>query len=206
MSHSLPARIQERLSSYYGIDHGPSVDEFVRPSDDSREELVIRDCDDGLELSLCLPRAAVQAGHEASFDEVCQAIEGVSHFLYLVERVRCELPVTQLELELQAEVDKYVLFLHGFGPRPGASAAASSFEPRRASWIRARLFEQVTFLHPAGTERGDRYRMANDLAARFAGRLESSYARRGRFGEMRAALRRFYRVGQTEKIALARAA
>ena len=78
--------------------------------------------------------------------------------------------------------------------------------PGRAHAVRARLFEAVTFAHPPGTERGDRYRMANDLAARFARRLESAFAQRGRFDEMRAALRRFYCAGQTEKLAIAQAA
>ena len=58
----------------------------------------------------------------------------------------------------------------------------------------------------AGTEPGDRYRMANRLAARFAGRLEEVFARRGRFDQMRSLLCRFYGAGQAEKIELARAA
>jgi hypothetical protein len=52
-------------------------------------------------------------------------------------------------------------------------------------------------LHEAGTELGDRYRTANDLAARFVRRLlrcgpEATHA----------ALRRFYRAGQADKIRL----
>ena len=42
----------------------------------------------------------------------------------------------------------------------------------RAARIRTQLFEHVTYLHAADTERGARYRMANDLAARFTHRLE----------------------------------
>ncbi len=203
MAASLPARIQAWLASFYGIEHGPSVDDFVEPVDEGegREELVVRDGQDEIELALRLPRAAVEAGREPSFDELCQTIEGVSHFLYLVERARCDLSVTQLELELQAEVDKYVAFAlvknDGEGPR---------YEPMRSWSIRVRLFERVTYLHPAGTEQGDRYRMANKLAARLAGRLEANFARHGRFEQMHATLRRFYRVGQAGKIALAYAA
>ncbi len=48
--------------------------------------------------------------------------------------------------------------------------------------------------------------MANDLAARFARRLEGIFTRHGHFEPMRAALRRFYGAGQTEKIGLAQAA
>ena len=193
---TLPARIQQRLARCYGIEDAPAVDPFIEPADGERETLLVRDGGGELELLLCLPRSVLTGGRAPSFDELCQVIEGVSHFLYLVERARRELPATQLELELQAEVDKYVLLAHG----------AAGFHPARAARVRARLFDHVSYLHAADTERGARYRMANDLAARFARRLESLFTRHGRFEPMRAALRRFYGAGQSEKIGLARAA
>jgi hypothetical protein len=200
MSPTLPARIQARLAGYYGIEDAPAVDDFIEPADDDgREALLVREEGGALEVSLRLPRAAVEAPRGASFDELCQVVEGVSHFLYLAERARRELPATHLELELQAEVDKYVLFTH-------AGATPRRFHPARASRLRARLFERVRYLHGADTETGARYRMANDLAARFAGWLDASFARHGRFDLLRAALRRFYGAGQAEKIGLARAA
>lgn len=195
---SLPSRIQASLTRTYGLEEAPPVDDFIEPIEDSRREvLLIREAEDGMEVALHLPRVALEGRGRASFDELCQVIEGVSHFLFLAERARRELPVTQLELELQAEIDKYVVFV--LGPdRP--------FEPSRAARIRARLFEAVAYLHPPGTEQGDRYRLANDLASRFAGRLEASFVRRGRFAELWSALRHFYAAGQTEKITMARAA
>ncbi|MDI1446227.1 hypothetical protein [Polyangium sp. 6x1] len=202
MAPSLPARIQAALEGTYGIPEAPSVEDFIQPIDASEEEgrevLFVREDDDGVSVVLHLPRAALEATNPP-FDLLCQVVEGVSHFLCLAERARRELPVTQLELELQAEVDKYVLLVHG-------PLAARRFDPDRAARIRARLFEAVAYLHPPGTERGDRYRLANDLAARFAGRLEESFARRGHFDRMRRALRSFYAAGQSDKISLARAA
>ncbi|MDI1431222.1 hypothetical protein [Polyangium sorediatum] len=202
MAPSLPARIQAALEGTYGIPEAPSVEDFIQPIDASEEEgrevLFVREDEDGVSMALHLPRAALEP-KSPPFDLLCQVVEGVSHFLCLAERARRELPVTQLELELQAEVDKYVLFVHG-------PLAARRFDPSRAARIRARLFEAVAYLHPPGTERGDRYRLANDLAARFAGRLEESFARRGHFDRMRRALRSFYAAGQSDKISLARAA
>jgi hypothetical protein len=192
----LPARIQERLCHHYGIEDAPGVDAFIEPVDDARETLLVRDADGELEVRVCLPRAVVEGARPMSFDELCQVIEGVSHFLYLAERARRELPATHLELELQAEVDKYVLLSHG----------GAGFHPARAARVRAQLFERVSYLHAADTETGARYRMANDLAARFARRLEGIFARHRRFEPMWAALRRFYGAGQTEKIGLAQAA
>ncbi|MEO7328293.1 MAG: hypothetical protein ABI193_06930 [Minicystis sp.] len=200
---SLPARIQARLCRYYGIEDAPNVGPFIEVSKEEegeqREALLIHDHGGEIEISLRLPAAALEAGARPGFDLLCQIIEGVSHFLYVAERARRELPATELELELQAEVDKYLLFAHG-------TAEAPRFEPARAERLRARLFERITYLHPAGTEQGDRYRMANDLAARFSGRLERRFARHGRFDQMRSELRRFYGASQTEKIGLAQAA
>ena len=204
---SLPARIQARLTLLYGIEEGPSVDDFIEASDHGdREVLVIvdRGGEGEVELSLRLPRAAVEG--RPSFDQLCQIVEGVSHFLYVVERARRELPATQLELELQAEVDKYVLLAHGPALAAEPLRFELGFEAGRSARIRQTLFDRVSYVDPVGTETGDRYRFANDLAAGFAARLEKRFARHGRFEQMRAALRRFYCAGQAEKIELARAA
>ncbi len=182
----------------YGLDDAPAVDDFIRPSleANAREVLLLRENEDGVEVALHLPATALDMKKTLGFDQVCQVIEGVSHFVFLVERARRELPVTQLELELQAEVDKYVVFVHD----------AQRFEPHRAARVRARLFQAVSYLDPPGTEKGDRYRLANELAARFSGTLDERFARRGRFEQLWQALRRFYAAGQNEKINLACAA
>lgn len=198
---SLPARIQAALCRLYGIDDAPAVDDFIRPCEGEidREVLLLREDGDGVEIAVHLPQSALDGRAQLRFDEVCQVIEGVSHFVFLVERARRELPLTQLELELQAEVDKYVIFVHDLHD-------GRRFEPHRAARVRARLFEAVSYLDPPGTEKGDRYRLANDLAARFAGMLEKRFARQGRFEQLLHALRRFYAAGQYEKINLACAA
>ena len=195
---SLPARIQAAICRMYGLDDAPAVDDFIRPCVEAhaREVLLLRENEDGVEVAVHLPEAALDGRKSLGFDEVCQVIEGVSHFVFLVERTRRELPVTQLELELQAEVDKYVVFVHD----------AQRFEPNRAARVRARLFDGVSYLDPPGTEKGDRYRLANDLAARFSGMLDERFARRGRFDQLWHALRKFYAAGQYEKINLACAA
>jgi hypothetical protein len=71
------------------------------------------------------------------------------------------------------------------------------FDRGEAFEVHSRLYERVRFLHAAGTELGDRYRTANDLAARFVRRLISGGPR-----STHATLRRFYRAGQAEKIRL----
>lgn len=198
---SLPARIQAALCRVYGIDDAPAVDDFIRPCDGGieREVLLLRENDGDVEVAVHLPQSAIDGKKELGFDELCQVIEGVSHFVFLVERTRRELPLTQLELELQAEVDKYVVFVHG-------PSNSQKFEAQRAARLRGRLFRAVSYLDPPGTEKGDRYRLANDLAARFSEMLDERFAKRGRFEQLVYALRRFYAAGQYEKINLASAA
>jgi hypothetical protein len=187
--------VQQKLERMYALEGAPDVVEFVRTGTrDGRETLVLRQTNDDLEIALVLPAVndpADLAGHHEPTDVWLQLVEGVSHFVYVAERARTELPATKLELELQAEVDKFVLL-------------AFDGEPLTRDRLRAlhrKLYEAVRYLHPAETEAGERYRLANDLAARFVTQLgHHDHESRARL------LRRFYRAGQTEKIRLARAA
>ncbi len=51
----------------------------------------------------------VGALNEGNLAEYCTALEGVSHFVYSTWRLDRDLPVSLLELETQAEVDKYAV-------------------------------------------------------------------------------------------------
>ncbi len=202
MKRSLARRVQARLDALYGLET-PDVTSFVRPSAGGREVLEVRESRRrGVEVALYLPEEAVGATPSAtSLDVLCQVIEGVSHFVYLAERTRRNLPTTHLELELQAEVDKFVIVAESVETKRPDGALA----PHASSALRERLFGGVTFLHPEGSEPGERYRLANRLAARFVRTLDGQL---GRKAEERAArtLRRFFDSGQREKIEMALAA
>jgi hypothetical protein len=162
---------------------------FVREAANAgdREALLLRESHEGVEMALVVPRTAANPSHS---DDWLQLAEGVSHFVYVANRARQELPSTQLELELQAEVDKFVLLVLEQTP----------YDRGEAFEVHSRLYERVRFLHEPGTELGDRYRTANDLAARFVRRLLACGPT-----TTHTTLRRFYRAGQTEKIRLAAA-
>lgn len=191
---SMARRIQDRLMLLYGVD-APSVDEFAEPSPDGREQVLVRELDDTLEIAVMLPAEAFEATTSVSLDVYCQVVEGVSHFLYLVERARRGLPATHLELELQAEVDKYVV----------VSGVARRSPARVTDKVYGRLFGGAAFVHPEGSELGDRYRLATTLASRFVGRLRPELVRARDERSVRT-LRRFFGAGQREKIEMVLAA
>ena len=104
--------------------------------------------------------------------------------------------MTQLELELQAEVYKYV-----------TSLLATETAPRQSAALRHRLFADAEYEPDLDHEERERYVAANDNAHRYAAYLEEAYVGPRRIPEMLAELRRFYRQGLAAKLAtIARAA
>src|SRR5262245_37478307 len=104
-----------------------------------REQLLVSQQDGELEIGLFVA-PEVLAGLatrepvrsvEAHLHDFLLTVEGVSHFVYLVWRARADQSVSALELELQAEVDKYVTCLLVL------EAAGSGGEH-----LRRRLFEE----------------------------------------------------------------
>jgi hypothetical protein len=191
---ALATRVQAALERVYWLDRVADVGDFVLGAcDGEREALLVRTAEDGgLEVSVRVPRLEA----DAQLDTMCQIIEGVSHFVYVVERARVGREATQLELEMQAEVDKWVVL----------AASMRGFDADGSATLRARLYERVAYAHGADTELGERYRVANDAAHRFVRRLEREYVEASRFRDLRAELRRFFHVGQEEKLRLGRAA
>jgi hypothetical protein len=183
-------RIQRALEAFYGLERGPNVTRFVRDGGQgSREVVLVRESETELEMALVLPPESKRISVGGALDDVwLQVAEGVSHFIYLAERARVSLPVTKLELELQAEVDKFVLSL--------------GFSSDSAERLVERLFDSPRFLDAEDTEDGARYRLAHQLAARFVSRAFAANDRT----RARERLRSFYRAGQAEKIHLASAA
>lgn len=163
----------------------------MRPvPNDERETLLVREDEEGVELALLLPERLLERDELApDADTLLQALEGVSHFVYLAERARVSLPTTRLELELQAEVDKFVLL----------AVDGRKLSRQQKERLSARLYERVRFLHEEGSEDGERYRLANALAARYVSRLDRFPAP----SALRAELCRFYRAGQADKIRMA---
>jgi hypothetical protein len=199
---ALAEEAQRRIVDYYRLGSIPPVRSFVRSSTEAeRERLWVRQTGAELEVALelppralSLPAAALDARVPGELDALCQVVEGVSHFVLLADRALVELPTTELEMELQAELDKYLLLAL-------APARPLARGERRA--LHARLFRHVRFRHGPATARGARYRYAHRLAWRLTRQLERRYLRHGRHADLRVELRRLYRQGQQGKIAAA---
>jgi hypothetical protein len=130
---------------------------------------------------------------EENLADYCTAIEGVSHFHYLTWRATHGEPVSLLELELQADVDKYAAALWLL------TAQRCGRYPRT---LHERLFDRVSYLAELSVECLARYRQANRFAARFCRRLDEQFLRRRRAhpeGWVRE-LRRFYRLRHAQKL------
>jgi hypothetical protein len=193
---SLAARVQGGLERLYQLDRVVDVDAFLEVrEDDGREELLLREDEAGaLELSLRVPSLA-EDDEDGGLrtDKVCQIIEGVSHFVYVTDRAAMNKQTTQLELELQAEVDKYVVL----------AASHRSFDARASRRLRRALYEDVRFTHGEGHEVGERYRVANSAAARFVAKLEGWFLERSKTPTLRECLREFFHEGLQAKLRMA---
>jgi hypothetical protein len=130
---------------------------------------------------------------EENLADYCTALEGVSHFVYSTWRLDRDLPVSLLELETQAEVDKYAVTVFLLADQQGGGYPAQ---------VHARLFDRVSFDARLQPDQYDRYRTAHRCAAHYCRRLEHRFVTRGvaRIEALVRELRKFYRLGSTAKL------
>jgi hypothetical protein len=209
--------LQSTLQSIYEIETRYRVQDFVIHDpvladnlDRSRncrnipEKLLIHESDGDLHLSLYLDSRLIECLNQAGptvraedpeIVEFWTALEGVSHFLYVIHRAEFDHEFSLLELELQAEIDKFVIANH-LSPDPRRSSLWNLYDRLYCSWT---LDVQLDACE------SERYYQASTLAARFARDL----ARRQLAGEDPAStikqLRRFYRLSHHQKLRTIRA-
>jgi hypothetical protein len=207
-------RVQQQLHKIYEIESEHSVSEFLiadkslvdtiengQPGTrDVPEKLLVRQNGEELDLALYVDREVLFRLKDAdpterltreNLSDFLVLLEGISHFVYLTWNAGRERTVTLLELELQAEVDKFASTLFWLGAQDGGRV------PRR---LGALLFEGVDFdaqLDDAGLER---YETANRLAMKFCAGLEQRFVQRRNVRDLVETLRRFYRLPQEEKL------
>jgi len=212
VSQATLALLQSALAEIYDLPAMPDVRDYLMTNRahlagfgegrHSDEQLFVAEEGDTLSMALYIDAAVLErlARHDPFEDlthenlaDYLTAAEGVSHFVYVAWNTGHDKPVTLLELELQAEVDKYVL---------GAWLLRQQGGGRFPRELHRVLFERALVDPVAAAGRVGLYHMASNYAARFCRRVGAQLARR-RFGvtrDLMAELRRFYRWGNVRKL------
>ena len=212
----LLTRLQSLISGIYDVSITHDVYDFLvtdrgrlpaaAPAGESDEELFVTHSADergevGVSLYLdpaLLERLKVADPlvrlHDGNVADYWTALEGVSHFLYLAWNAGHDRPVSLLELEMQAEVDKYV---------SSYWLMREQFPGHFPAELLNVLFERTRIDSRLARGRESLYREATRYAQKFCRRLEQSLrgARGDSGGEILAELRRFYRLTNARKLA-----
>ena len=99
--------------------------------------------------------------------------------------------MTQLELELQAEVDKYLCAVFLLSLQNDGAVSTH---------LKELLFRHYRIADSVSGERAERYRAASHLAYRYCRYLEARFLKPSRLADLARESRRFYRLGQREKL------
>lgn len=172
--------LQQQLTDINGIESGHDIRDFLitdRAIADALgqgslltttdETVLVTEDEDGLALSVFLDKAILDRLDSANpmtrlradqLSDLWTVIEGVSHFNYLAWCAGRDRSVTLLELEMQAEVDKFVASL---------SLVVAQGKQELLTKLHSWLFESVSFNSELTGEQHERYRAANEYAGRF---------------------------------------
>jgi hypothetical protein len=207
--------MQSLLGRLYDVDLQYDVDDFLvtdrdalrgrHPHNDARmldEALLLAETTEGAAVSLYLDAALLERLEKAdplgsltegNLADYCTALEGVSHFVYTAWRLHRDAPVSLLELETQAEVDKYAATVFLVAQQQGGGYPVQ---------VHPRLFDRVSFDVRLEPQQYDRYRTAHRCAAQYCQRLERRFVQRGeaRTEALVRELRTFYRLGASAKL------
>jgi hypothetical protein len=207
----LLARLQALLHELYALEVAYGVDDFLitdavvaRSLDaggrDVDEKLLIAEADGEAEVALYLERELLERLTEhdpltrldaANLADFWAALEGVSHFTYYAWNAQREKSVTLFELELQAEVDKFVT----------TGMLLKQQHGREPHDLHGWLFDRPQLdVELRGAER-ERYRRANRYAGKYCRRLGPALKRGADDEAVQRELRRFYRLSQQSKLA-----
>ncbi len=175
------ARLQSLLNDVYALEVSHDVYDFLTTDANLAdkldhggrqvdEKLLIAEGDDDASVSLYLDRMLVERLNDNdpssrlddnNLADFWTALEGVSHFMYYAWNAAADKSVTLLEMELQAEVDKYI------GTKLLLQRQGSSITPSVHRW----LFGLTRFDSGLSGEELTRYQDANHYAAKYCRKI-----------------------------------
>lgn len=200
----LQSKIESRydLEIPYCIEHFVSSDRAVadRLADEQAsngqqravvdEELVfIHQQEDSLEFMVYVDEHLLTALNAScmDLDGLCTVLEGASHAVCLLWHAHNDRQIRPVELELQAEIDKYMLLTGG-----GLCSAE-----RRS--LHRRLFANSRLISEQGSALYDRYRTASQLASHYCQWLDARFIEEDDMNALQQELARFYRLSGRAK-------
>ena len=206
-------QLQELIGGIYDVNVGHDVYDFLvtdranlpaaARGGGTDEQLILAPGGDAVGVSLYLDPALLERLNQANplehlsdanVADYWTALEGVSHFLYFAWNAGHDRDVTVLELELQAEIDKYVasylLLKRQFPERFPAELLRLLFERTR---IDAELANGREALYRAASRHAEKFCRYLDRALRTS-RTEFQH-------DVLAELRRVYRLTNARKVA-----
>jgi len=204
-------KLQKQLTDIYQVDRGLDVRDYLITDPrlaqllgqqslmpNTEESVLLVQDSDGLALSVYLNQELLDRLDEANplanlqleqLNDFWIVLEGVSHFNYLVWSASKDRSVTLLELELQAEVDKFVMSL---------MLASKQGDNELARHLYTLQFEVARIKPDLDQEQYERYTAASDYAGRFCHHLRERLIDSNE--RVLPELRQFYRLTQTDKI------
>ena len=205
------ADLQQQLSDTYQVGPGYDIRDYLITDPqlakyiggdsiltNTAETLLMSQDDNGLALSLFLDRDVLDRLRSANpidrlraeqLDDLWKVLEGVSHFVCVAWKATQDRKVSLLELELQAEIDKFVSTMQ---------LALGQGDRDMLNHLHGWLFDNVRFSDELDDEQRDRYRKANEYAARFCRGLWQQLIDDAH--QALPELREFYRLQLAEKI------
>lgn len=208
----LVKKIQSQIEALYGIRIGEQAENYLIDKHElleilpSHQQTVIpkelflvnpNPQNETLEVALFLDSALkqnlttnnpLQKLDQQNISDFCTLIEGVSHFVYYVHKACLDFEITELELELQAEIDKFLLLTMLVGTNGGN--IQSIFEL---------LFEDYRLVAKLSDAQKERYHTASSLARKYCYQLSKNLQlehHQALFNDIRL----FYPLTQEQKI------
>lgn len=205
--------IQKQIESIYGIKVGTSAQDYLidnhellqllpahqqtyipkelflvnpNPQNDTVEVALF--FDSSLKQNLCTNNPLNGLDHD-NISDFCTLIEGVSHFVYYLHKASLDCEITQLELELQAEIDKFLLL----------ALLTTGNENIGTLQILDLLFDGYGLNEGMTEDQIIRYKTASFLARKFCFEL-SQQIKKNTVNEAIKEARLFYVLSQEEKI------
>ena len=207
----LIVNLQSQLEKLYQINRVCNIEEFVITDSQvahlldtsinprsTLEKLLIHQEYDSLNLSLYLDESLLSSLHyfnpkelitSNELDAFYNVLEGVSHFVYLTFNANYRYPVSLFEMELQAEVDKFVMSMLLMGLQRHSKQFEQLYE---------RLFVNVSYDAMLLPDELMRYQAANYYASQYCQQLHATFHSPFEFAYLNE-LRRFYRLNHWTK-------